>query len=602
MDMMSMPRRFSFEQVLFFLAFLLALLVRFINLGVQPLTDLEARWALQALEIAKGNKPFLGTQPAYLLLTSVNFFIFGASNFLARFWPALAGAGLILAPAAFKKQLGQKAAILLAFALAFDPGLLALSRMAGGQMMAIGFVALSLAAWRSRKYPLAGALGGVALLCGPNAWFGLLGFGLTWAIFGRNMGFIWKSKIITARLDPDNKNENEPAGQKMDEQASTEMNFPAERINPLKTAFYWGLASLLLVGTLLFLVPNGLSAWAGSISDFIAGWWTPSSVKPWVLLISLLVYVPMAVIFGLVGLVRGIIKDDRVSIYLATLTAFFFVLALLYPARQAGDLAWMLVPLWALAAIELSRHMELIIERKWEIGLAGCVTFVFLVFAWLELLSIPSSLSNPTILQTRLFLMLGAMLLLILSMFLVAAGWDASIARLGVIWGGAIALLMFTVSAGMNAAGLRQPFSTELWQPGSPFVQADLLVMTANDLSDWRKGHIENLNISIPSDLGAPSVLWLFRDWHIEQVDGPNAADSPDLVILPQGVDYAFSAAYRGQDFVFRETPVWDNLPLNSWLRWLAYRELPVQSEYLVLWAREDLFLDSGAGLNTTNP
>lgn len=586
MNMMTTPRRISLEQGLLYLAFMLALVLRLINLGAQPLTDLEAKWALQALEIARGSKPLLGAQPAYLLLTAVNFFIFGASNFMARFWPALAGAGLILVPAAFQMQLGRKAAIILAFALALDPGMLALSRMAGSQMMAVGFMALCLAAWKSRSYKLAGFMGGVALLCGPSAWFGALGLGFTWAILNYAGG---RSRVDnTTQADEDPGNVIPP--------------LPLHVENPLKTTLTWGAGTLLLVGTLLFLVPNGLSAWAGSIAEFIRGWWTASTVPLWVLLVALLVYVPLALIFGLIGMVRGLLKADRTSTQLGLMSGIFLLLALIYPAHQTRDLVWMLVPVWSLAAIELSRHLDFCSARKWENALATGVTFAFMVFVWLDLISIPSAYTNPAILQSRIILMLGALLLLIFSMFLVAAVWDEKIAQQGIVWGCAIALLLYTVSTGFNAAGLRLPFSAELWQPTPQFVQADLLTKTTDELSEWSRGHIRILTITIPSDLNSPALLWLLRDWHVEQVDALALDASPDLVILPQGVEIKLASAYRGQDFILRKTPVWDDLPLDGWLRWIAFRKIPEQAEFLVLWARDDLFLDAGAGLGTSKP
>jgi hypothetical protein len=591
------PRKFSIEQGLFSLAFFLALAVRFLNLGAQPLTDLEARSALQALEIAKGSRPLLGPQPAYLILTAVNFFIFGASNFLARFWPALAGAGLVLAPIAFKRQLGQKAAILLAFFLALDPGLLALSRMADSQIMAIGFVVLCLAAWHSKRYAMAGALGGMALLSGPFAWFGLTGLGLFQILLRREIGFLKKSQSIPDEREAESEDPVQTTTQNPGELESDEPHDPVQVINPLKTSLLWGVAAMLLVGTMFFMVPNGLSAWAGSISEFIKGWWTPSQVKPWVLLVAMPFYVPMAVIFGLIGLVRGISKPNKESIQLPLLSAIFLLMALIYPARQVGNLGWMLVPFWGLAAVELSRYMDLGLVRKWEIWLACVVTFSFLVFAWLEMLGIPAALSNPTILQTRFFLMIGALLLMILSMFLIATAWDGYIARIGIVWGSGLALILFTISAGMNSGGLRLPFSAELWQPAAQFVQADLLVKTANDLSDWRVGQVKNLNITIPTSLESPSLLWLFRDWNVEQVDALALDASPDLVLMAPGVELSLPSAYRGQDFILRQSPVWEGVTMDGWLRWIALRVLPVQSEFVVLWAREDLFLDGGTSL-----
>ncbi|MBT7323583.1 MAG: hypothetical protein HN855_00310, partial [Anaerolineae bacterium] len=88
----------SRQPILYFLAFLLALGLRFIQLGALPLTDTEATFALQALALARGSKPLLGAQPGYILLTSIPFYLFESTNFLARFFPALAGSLLVFSP------------------------------------------------------------------------------------------------------------------------------------------------------------------------------------------------------------------------------------------------------------------------------------------------------------------------------------------------------------------------------------------------------------------------------------------------------------------------------------------------------------------------
>jgi len=582
---MTNQRRITQEQVLFSLAFLFALVLRLLNLGVQPLTDLEAKWALQAAEIARGSKPLLGEHPAYLLLTAVNFFVFGTSNFMARFWPALAGAGLVLVPAAFQKQLGRKAAILLSFFLVIDPGMLAVSRMVGSQMMAVGFMGLCLAAWKTKKFKLAGAIGGVALLSGPAAWFGVLGLGLTWLIISLT-GDRKKVKIIREDENVVNDLEQKPA--------LFEKN--------LRTSLIWGAGTLLLVGTLLFLVPNGLSAWADSIAEFITGWWSPTRLPLWVFPTTLLLYVPLALIIGVIGLVRGIKGHDSITKTLGIMAGVYFLLALAYPAHKTSDLIWMLVPFWGLAAIELSRHVDLDLAKKPEIAISTAVTIIFMVFVWLDLVSISSSFNDPAIIRSRLLLLLGALLILVLSMFLVAAVWNEKIAVLGVVWGGTIALLFYTVGAGFNAAGFRLPFSAELWQPSSQFVQADLLKKTVTELSVWRRGQTNNLAITATNDLNSPALQWLLRDWHVELVDALSIENSPELVILPQGVELKISSAYRGQDFVLSKKPIWDGLPVDGWLRWIAYRKIPEQTDIVVLWARNDLFLDGGADLEPSVP
>src|SRR6185369_6917008 len=121
------------------LAFLIALAFRFIELGAASLTDSEAALALQALHLAQGKSVLLASQPLYLLFTSVFFAVIQSTNFMARLLPALVGSTLVFAPFFFQNKIGVRPAIILAFLLAFDPGLVALSRQPGGTIFAVTF-------------------------------------------------------------------------------------------------------------------------------------------------------------------------------------------------------------------------------------------------------------------------------------------------------------------------------------------------------------------------------------------------------------------------------------------------------------------------------
>ena len=130
----------KYEGWLYGLAFLIALGFRLIQLGAAPLTDPEANFALQALHIAQGKAPLLGSLRGYILLTSILFTIIDSTNFMARFLPALAGSALVFIPSFFKDMLKPRAALILAFLFAVDPGLVALSRQASGTMLAVAFL------------------------------------------------------------------------------------------------------------------------------------------------------------------------------------------------------------------------------------------------------------------------------------------------------------------------------------------------------------------------------------------------------------------------------------------------------------------------------
>src|SRR5512140_2751111 len=103
------------EGWLYGLAFLIAIAFRFIQLGAAPLTDSEARLALQAFHLTQGQSPLLAPQAAYILFTSFFFAIIESTNFMARIVPALAGSAMIFVPYFFREKIGTRPALLLAF-------------------------------------------------------------------------------------------------------------------------------------------------------------------------------------------------------------------------------------------------------------------------------------------------------------------------------------------------------------------------------------------------------------------------------------------------------------------------------------------------------
>ena len=86
MENNSQSRSRNFEVIFYCVVLILAFGLRFIKLGALPMGDLEATNALQAAKIAGGEAVTVGGQPGYVILTSILFFIFGKTEFWARFW------------------------------------------------------------------------------------------------------------------------------------------------------------------------------------------------------------------------------------------------------------------------------------------------------------------------------------------------------------------------------------------------------------------------------------------------------------------------------------------------------------------------------------
>lgn len=565
----------TLEHAFYALAFACAAGLRFLHLGALPLSDFEADWALQALHITQGLNPAIGANPAYVHLTALLFYLFGPTNFLARFWPALAGSVLVLAAWFLRGRLGRLPALILAFGLAIDPGLAAMSHLAGGPMLAIAFLVLAFLMWTEDRRTTAGIFAGLALLSGPSVWLGLAGVGLAW-VFGSGVG-------------------RKPLVQKEGQAAQPEpASSPARfHLEEARAPFFWGLGTLVVVGSLFFISPKGLPAFVASLGIFLRGWWTLSDVQIWRPLLALPAYEVLPLVFGIVGVVRGILKRDTDSLRLGIWALVALILALIYPGKQTGDLVWALLPLWVLTAVELARHFDFQSSNRWEV--AGTVTVVvaFLVFGWLNLASITNMDWSSDLVRTRLWVLAAVILLIVLSLLLVGTGWSLSVARLGAVWSGVLVLTLFTVAMSTGAAGLREPLTVELWQPEPRIGRVDILLKVANQISDLNRGYANQLPLTILNE-ASPALHWLFRDWQIQDVNELAPDVTPELIITPSG-DLSLTAKYRGEPLVLHDAADWANASPANWLKWFVYRQMPLLRENVILWVRGDLMLDSQA-------
>jgi len=579
----------TLEHALYALALAIALTLRFLHLGALPLSDYEADWAMQAFRLAAGLRPDLGPDPAYVHLTAILFYILGATNFLARFWPALAGSALVLGPWFLRGRLGRLPALILAFGLAIDPGLAGLSRLAGGPMLALAFVVFAGLMWLNSRRALAGLFGGLALLSGPSVWFGLSGLGLAWVAAS-----FFEPK---APAQPVKKTRRQAADLPRPKTSGPGPERPAWE--QLKVALLWAAGTVLTVGSLFVLSPQGLPAFVKSLLAFLRGWVTLSGVPLWQPLLALPAYELFPLGFAIAGVVRGILRKDADARRLGLWALVALVLALVYPGKQTGDLAWALLPLWVLAAFELSHHFDFAGHRPWQ--LAGMITLVFslLIFAWLELASLTTIDPTMEAARVRWLLLVAIALLIGLGLLVSGVGWSTAVARLGGIWGMVPALVLFTLAMATGATGLREPRTLDLWQPEPRTAHPQLLPKVAGQISELNVGYDAQLPLTI-TGVDSPALLWLFRDWQVQEAAGLAADAAPQLIITPMG-ELSLTAKYRGETLTLSELAVWEAATRGDWLEWLVYRQIPLSSEDVILWVRSDLTLDS-QGVPETAP
>ena len=559
-------KQFPWETFFYLLAFVLALSVRLINLGAAPLSDIEAVSALQALDLLGNSASDVAPQPAYLSLTGMTFALLGSSDFLARLWPALAGSLILLVPFLLRDRLGRKVALFLTFGLALDPGLVALSRSVGGSAMAVSFVALALAMFYLRNPAWSGIFTGLVLLSGPAVWPGLLGLGIGW-IGARSLGLSTGGE----------------------HESTTESTLPWAGFSQseLKTWLLFAAGSLLLAGTLFFAFPLGLGALGKSLASFLRGWADPSGVPPGRLLVALLVYAPLALIFAVVALIRRGWRNGWLLWALAAL-----IVALVYPARQVGGIVWVIVPLWVLAAQALAGNFR---DGFWKHPVswaqAGAL-LILMALIWLTLAGMRLTPVDGRV--VRWLLVAGILLLGGLTVTFIGLGWSWDVARSGTVLGLLASLGIYTVAAMVGATQMRPGSVTALWYPPPATGQAELMLDTLEDLSLRETGMKHALDGVVLVESSA--LRWALRDFSgLAYRTALGEEPLPPVVIAPVGSEAeAWAAAYRGQDFVWRIRPAWARSLPPNWIDWFVFRDAPVDSEYVILWARGDLFPGEG--------
>lgn len=576
--------KWTIEDNLYSLAFLLALGLRLFMLGAPALTDFEAGWANQAFGLAHGQNVALGPQPFYVLFTGLLFRVLVSSNFLARLLPALSGSLVVFVPFFFRHRLSRTIALIAAFGLALDPLLVAISRTAGDIMPVISFTLLALGAFYSMKPALAGLLGGLALLSGPAVLPGMIGLGLTWG-----------GVTLAGKLDmvsPEVSTEVSTAGSSEPENLK---NAPTQRVR----LFLLVLAGTLFFGGTLFMVyPQGLSALGATLPAYFGGWTSQSGIPLLRLVAALIIYQPLALILGVAGILRSWRRGSENSWIFRGLSIWVclaLALALVYPARQIGDLAWVIIPLWALAAKEIELNLPKrgeVHDHLLSLGQALLI-IILIVFSWINLVGF-----SQGVILTRNFrlnsavVLVGTLVMVLLTTLLVSLGWSWRVARRGLVWAIIGVLGVFQLSGVWGGLRLDRNVRQELWVRYPVVQESDLLLKTLDDLSEWNTGQKTSLDLVVLVD--SPSLRWVLRDWSQTRFASELTADDlpATLITYKDQATPRLTDVYRGQDFAWDIFPGWQGIVPLDFMRWLAFRQAPTQSIQVILWARADLFPD----------
>lgn len=576
------------EQALYALAFSLALGLRLLLLDHSPLTENEASWANQAFALSRGESAILGPQPLYVLFTTLVFWLIKAGEAWARLLPVLSGSLLVLLPPLFRpwsgdSLLARRASLVLAFGLALDPAQVALSRQAGSSMPALAFLLLAIGLGVSRRWRLAGITAGLALLSGLQFWQGLLGLVLTWGA----VGLLARRSPVFSRLQAP------PAMT-----GSEETPPSSAALSPVRTLLIYASGVILLGGTLFLRFPQGLSAFASIFPAYLQSWIPASSdllPAPALRLPLALFYTqPVVVLFAILAILRLWLSKESSALYnlgrkLSLWAALAFILALLNPNRQVSDVVWALIPLWALAALELASCVPGETERD-DLPIVltlTAVTAILMALFLYNLLRLFTLGAQPWLFATVLG---GIVLMILVISLIIAAGWSFAVARLGFLWGITL-VLGIPMLSNLWYSGFTAPSQPgDLWGHPPAAGQVTDFLQTLGDLSEWRTGHRNEIDTLVTVDSAA--LRWQLRSFpNVAFSTGIVPGSMPSVVITAQeqtSLDLAL--AYRGQDFTWWQYPGWSGLLPVQWLDWLYFHKAPGTAQQIILWARGDLF------------
>lgn len=486
----------SIEHLLYAGVFLLGIVTRFLLLGEQPLAPFEAAQAWPAWLAATATNVAGSPAPQSALLyglQSWTFFVFGANDALARLFPALLGALLVLLPWFWRSWIGRPAALVAALLFAVDPWLVAFGRASDGAGLALFFGLLALTAlWQrqtaasatralvwERIFAVAGAL---LLVSGAQAW----SFVPVLAFFF--LLLIWPQDAGAARR--------------------------TWRCSSL----IWFVVALVLGATGLLARPEAVTALGRSLSGWISqltGPGTTAMIWPW---LRLVLDQPLLAIFGPAGILalalwpRTDSNDRRLALFLL-LWVLWGALLLALPARTPFELPMLGLPLAIGTALAIGRLFGLQTEPAGavELGLLIAVAAILVISSVIWFAGLVESTSyDVKFLITALVLVLFVVGMWIAFGFW--AGW-----RLALKYGGlffACVLFLTTVRSSWQLNQEHALTRPSGFYPVTTLAEIRLLVDDIERLSSMRRGDPTEAEVQVVTAgrLPDPVLGWNLRE------------------------------------------------------------------------------------------
>jgi hypothetical protein len=558
---MAFRKKDKFIPYFAFIALFISLAFRLINLGNIPLSNFEAGQALQALALAQNTKVNIGSNVTYTGLTGSSFFVFNSSDFLARFWPAFIGSLITLVPFLFRKQIGNKTAIILGFVLAISPEMVGLSRIISSPMAGMVFLLLFIGFFLMSRPIYAGMSLALGLMSGYSFWMGAFFLVVSVLVSRWGFGFF--------KTNPLNEIDN-------------------KRLFWVRFGLSFAV-TIILVATGFFTAPEGLTGVFAGLSDFIQ-MFTKSSLTPIQLFLMVFIaYVPAGFLLGIWRSIRALITKEKFDLFLLVWWVFGFLFIILCPGCQPADLVWVSFPLWLLAVRLMIKVLTLPESGKGMIALTAIVVIILSFFVLLMVRSSLNLASGSENLISYFIAIIAGVVLLSAVILLIAYGWSQEVAVTGAMFGLLIVIFTGLIALSVNTTGLGAEEPLEVWYPNEPAITSKWVVNTIDRVL------MVNANANSPNEIVVSEFDTSAMQWALHQYDNVlfvpyvTPQSQPGILITRISESPEISERYQGQDLIWSRQTRWDGMNPYQYLRWMFTREVTIMQEEVIIWVRSDL-------------
>lgn len=488
----------TLEVLLYVALIALSVTLRTVQLGSVPLSEAEAHDALAALRQADPGvpgEPLVANSPITFALHTLDFNLFVPGDAVARFPGVLAGVLLALAPVLWRRYLNPLPPLIMSLLLVLSPTVLLASRTTSPALwtmllaLAAPYVVLRFVETGHRGYAIAAtaAVGAMIFLTEAAGFLAVLALGLG---------------VVFALLT-----EDDP-----DAAAPRELRALLRRW-PWSGGLLAAGALIVLVPTVFFLIPDGLSA----VGKVVTGAWEGFVERPADVPVAFPMWVALRYEFGLVlfGLI-AVVHAIRFGGFFERAVAGWFLAGLMFAVGYAGAGAahalWIVLPLVVLVSLMVVRWL---VERPtvvwivpaWGMPLHALLTLVLwlavgmsvVLLGKLLMVDLPDGVTNLRMLaeslvsgvynrdtasaevalvgetqvlsyvlgylQLRLLLIMLVTLLIGVLFFLMGSLWGARTGWRGLALGTLSALLLLSFGVGGRAALEHATDARELWFP-----------------------------------------------------------------------------------------------------------------------------------------